>query len=173
MQGEVDCSTIESRYHLNAGDSIVLEPCVFHSSHAISEEGVFLMEVETPPLKGDLLRCRDSFGRAGKAYENANQYSIDLSSYDYTPLNSISHGGNPFPFKSLQLQFSTLQSAEDIKNELMPSGLAIPLLGRLVFGRKVVADIGEAVLTSDIPLEYCPPSIPPVELLQIAPISYK
>jgi mannose-6-phosphate isomerase-like protein (cupin superfamily) len=169
MAGTIVCATIDSRYRLNAGDSVVLEPCVFHSSSSVSDEGVCLMEVEAPPLKGDLVRFRDNFGRAGQSYESASEYSTDLDSFDYQPLGRIAHGGNPFDFKGLRLNFSTFQRPDDFRTKLLPGGLLVPMLGSLVFGRTVVADIGEAISTGDVPLVSCPAAFPPVELLQVAP----
>lgn len=169
MQGRILCSTIDGRYHLTEGEAVVLEPCVFHSSKAVSENEVFLMEVETPPLKGDLLRYTDTFGRAGKAYECSSQYSTELGRYDYQPLDSIPHGGGMFDFKGVSLRYSSFRGKLDFHNGLLPGGVCVPLLGRMVFGKQTVADIGEAITSSEIPLEYCPESIPPVELLQILP----
>jgi hypothetical protein len=169
MQGRILCSTIDDRHNLTEGEAVVLEPCVFHSSKAVSEGDVFLMEVETPPLKGDLLRCTDTFGRAGKAYENSSQYSTELAKFDYQPLESIPHGGAIFDFKGVTLRYSSFRGKLDFQNGLMPGSVSIPLLGRMVFGKLMVADIGEAISSSEIPLESCPESIPPVELLQILP----
>jgi mannose-6-phosphate isomerase-like protein (cupin superfamily) len=171
MAGEVVCSTFDDRYRLKTGEAVVLEPCVFHSTQAVSEGGAVVMEVETPPLKGDLLRFRDNFGRAGKGYESAQQYSTDFSAFDYQPLPKINHGGMPFVYKSLRLRFCVFQCQEDFHSKLLPSGMVVPFLGRVVFGRNVVADIGQALSSRDIHLNKCPAAFPPVELLQIAPAS--
>jgi len=171
MSGTVECSTFDERHRLRAGQGVVLEPCVFHSSQAVSETGAFVMEVETPPLKGDLLRYRDNFGRAGKGYEGHQQYATDFSEFYYRPLLSIDHGGQPFDFKDVRVQFRPFQCPQDFTAALMPGGLVIPFLGRIAFGREVIADIGEALPGCDIPLHSCPAAIAPVELLQICPIT--
>ena len=51
LRGSVQCSTIDDRYALPAGTAIVLEPCAFHSTEAVSADGALVMEVENPPLK--------------------------------------------------------------------------------------------------------------------------
>ena len=43
------------------------------------------MEIETPPLKGDLARLSDSFGRVKSGYETTTEYSTELSNYNFTP----------------------------------------------------------------------------------------
>jgi len=173
MEGNVLCSTIDDRYHLKEGEAAVLEPCVFHSSQAISKENVFLMEVETPPLKGDLLRSKDAFGRSGKAYESSSQYSTELEKYDYQPLESIRQQEGTFNFKNVILSLSSFNGKSDFEDGLISGGISVPLLGRIVFGKQTVADIGEAITSSEIPLGACPDSIPPVELLQIVPMPNK
>lgn len=167
LSGEVDCTTFDNRFRMNSGEAVVLEPCVFHSSQTHAELGSFIMEIETPPLKGDLLRFRDTFGRAGTGYEGVSQYTTDVDQYGYRPLRKIEHHGQSFDFHDVSLRYSTFRCVEDLSTGLVPGGLSIPLLGRIVFGRTVVADIGEAVANCDIPLDKCPPVFPPVELLQI------
>lgn len=169
MAGEVVCSTIEDRHRLRAGQAVVLEPCVFHSTRAVSPEGAFVMEVENPPLKGDLLRFRDDFGRAGRGYESAREHSTDFGAFDYRPLERIAHAGEAFDFHEVRLRLATFQRASDLVAEVRPSSLIVPFLGRIVFGRKIVADMGETIEAARIRPERCPAAFPPVELLQIAP----
>ncbi len=169
MSGEVVCSTIDSRHRLTPGDAVVLEPCVFHSSMATSEGGAFVMEIETPPLKGDLVRLRDQFGREGKTYENARHYSTDLDEFDYQPLDRLQTGESTFAFKEIQMCLGTFRTAADIESKLLPGGIAVPLLGRLVFGRTLIADIGETILSDELLSKPCPAAFPPVELLQMVP----
>lgn len=171
MSGTVECSTFDERHRLNKGEGVVLEPCVFHSTQAVSPGGAFVMEVETPPLKGDLLRYRDNFGRAGKAYEGEQQYSTAFEDFYYRPLPQIDHAGLPFDFLNVRIQLCVFQCPGDFATQLMPGGLVIPFLGRIAFGREIITDIGEAMPSCDIPLTTCPAAIAPVELLQIVPIT--
>jgi mannose-6-phosphate isomerase-like protein (cupin superfamily) len=83
LVGEAISSTLDSRYELHELDALVIEPCVFHSTRAVSPEGAFVMEVETPPEKHDLVRLRDNFGRERRGYEGENFHSRDLGAYEY------------------------------------------------------------------------------------------
>jgi mannose-6-phosphate isomerase-like protein (cupin superfamily) len=170
MEGEVECATFENRYVLQAGQSVVLEPCVFHSSRARSPGGAFVMEVETPPLKGDLLRYRDDFGRAGRGYEAAEEYSTDFAAYDYRPLRRTAHGEMQMKFRAVTLHYCSLRSPADLAAACVSGGVAVPVLGRLVFGRDVIADIGQAMPLSGFALERCPSVFAPVEVLHILPV---
>jgi hypothetical protein len=44
---------------------------LFHSTKAISENGAFVFEIETPVEKHDLVRLEDKYGREGKPYEDS------------------------------------------------------------------------------------------------------
>jgi hypothetical protein len=107
--------------------------------------GTCLMEVETPPMKGDLLRFRDNFGRAGQGYEDARQHATDLTGFDYAPLRNIGHNGAPFRFQDLQLRMQVLRPGTDSFNGFTHGGLVVPFRGRLAGERMLLADIGEAV----------------------------
>lgn len=165
LEGEVECSTFENRYALRPGGAVVLEPCVFHATRATVPS--FVMEVETPPLKGDLLRYRDDFGRAGHGYEAAKQYSTDFSQYNYCPLLLEEGQAKPMMFNGLTLEYSSVRTAEDLLAVRKTGGLIVPFLGRLLFDRELIADIGEAVSVEGVPVNGCPQSFAPVEILRI------
>ena len=61
--------TLRSTYPLKAGDMVHIERGAFHRTR--TESGVILIEIETPPMKCDLVRLEDRYGRAGMAYEAA------------------------------------------------------------------------------------------------------
>ena len=67
------------------------------------------------------------------------------------------------------MRLDTVQTASDIESRLLAGGIAVPLLGRLVFGRTVVADIGEAISSEELLSKASPSVFPPVELLQMVP----
>ena len=69
VTGAVIVTTFLRRDYLNAGDSIILAPGVFHSTHATFQQGAEVIEVETPPDKTDLVRMVDTYDREKKGYE--------------------------------------------------------------------------------------------------------
>lgn len=170
MAGGAECSTFDDRYRLGPGQAVVLEPCVFHSTRAAGAAGTVIMEVETPPLKGDLLRFRDNFGRTGQGYEDARQYSAALAEFDYRPLQSINHGGAPFTFKEARLQYHPFQSGADLAAHLRPHGIVVPLLGRLAWGRKQALEVGEAGTCRSLAGGSPEAGFASVELLQVSPL---
>jgi len=84
LSGKALCNTFEHRNHLNGMDAAIIEPGVFHSTQSMSAEGVNLIEVESPPIKTDLVRLNDVYGRAGQGYEGYSEMqSEDLGRFGF------------------------------------------------------------------------------------------
>lgn len=72
MTGFAVCQTLDTQYLLAPNDVLIIDAGVFHSTRAIGD--IRVIEAETPPLKGDLIRLSDSFGRVGQGYEKPETY---------------------------------------------------------------------------------------------------
>ncbi len=57
------------RNYLDGFGGVVIDKSVFHSTKALSEGGVDVIEIETPPNKTDLVRLNDAYGRELHGYE--------------------------------------------------------------------------------------------------------
>ncbi|MDD4938206.1 MAG: hypothetical protein PHX34_04320 [Candidatus Shapirobacteria bacterium] len=80
LSGKVLSSTLSEWFDLNTMDGLILESGVFHTSKAVSDD-VFIMEIETPPNKKDLVRLKDSYGREGQGYEGKNKMTSSVKKY--------------------------------------------------------------------------------------------
>jgi len=69
LQGTVVSSNLNGEIELNAGEGLLLEKGVFHSTRALSSGEAIVMETETPINKKDLVRLHDKYGREHAAYE--------------------------------------------------------------------------------------------------------
>ncbi len=142
LDGSVQCTTIDDKYILNNLDGIVLEPCVFHSSKAISESGAFIMEIETPPMKGDLVRMHDAYGRQGTGYEKTNEYSKEFSLYEFYPFEEKDYPS--WKFRNLEICLSNIlpEKGDDIF-------MIVPITEIVKTKSKKIIDIGEAITTNN------------------------
>jgi mannose-6-phosphate isomerase-like protein (cupin superfamily) len=149
MDGQVVCSTLLDRYRLETAQGVVIEPCAFHTTQAISESGAFVMEVETPPLKGDLARLKDAFGRESNGYEESAHYSTQFADYVYQPMQP-DRGSHRQTFRTLRLSLNRLRSLDDAQARLAAARLAVPISGRVAApDGKALAEAGEAVPACD------------------------
>lgn len=82
LSGKVLASTLNEWFELTELGGLIYEAGVFHTTKALTDD-VFVMEIETPPLKKDLVRLKDSYGREGKGYEGKKEMSRDLSRFKY------------------------------------------------------------------------------------------
>lgn len=166
VDGRVVCSTLEDRYRLELMHSVVLEPCVFHTTQAISESGAFVMEVETPPLKGDLVRLKDAFGREGTGYEGTGVHSKEYSLYQYQPYTTGSRDDGVL-FKNLRLRVGTIGRRDVLQDFVNGCGLLVLCSGRLTTSNGILVETGEACPKARLSLEKLEPEFPAVELLGI------
>lgn len=80
LSGNADFHHVGGKKALNMMDGVVIEKGAFHSTEAfnplpinpVSENGIWVMEIETPPQKTDLVRMKDEYGRAGAKYEGTD-----------------------------------------------------------------------------------------------------
>lgn len=82
LSGKVMASTLNEWYKLKELEGLIYEEGVFHTTKALTDD-VFVMEIETPPLKNDLVRLKDEYGREKKGYEGKNQQTKNLKKYNY------------------------------------------------------------------------------------------
>lgn len=73
LSGRALFSTLNESWELLPHDAMVIDSGTFHSTQSLSKEGLVLLEFETPPMKHDLLRLADKYGRARKGYEEADR----------------------------------------------------------------------------------------------------
>jgi|SaaInlV_200m_DNA_6_1039755.scaffolds.fasta_scaffold01111_2 acetolactate synthase-1/2/3 large subunit len=70
-------SSIDKKYILKESDCLMIGKSAFHQTEAVSDisnipmsqNGIWVMEIESPVDKSDLVRLKDNYGRVGNAYE--------------------------------------------------------------------------------------------------------
>lgn len=134
ISGSVICSTLEGWTPRVAGEGLVIDEAVFHSTKAISRLGSFVIEVESPPNKKDLVRLRDEYGRENQEYEGADKMSRDILRYKYVDFHdSASLQKCTKKFKGCHLSICKSENPPDIHTQLKKekANLICMLKGRL------------------------------------------
>ena len=82
LEGKVECSSLTESISMNLGQGLIIDKGSFHRTKAISKNGCFVMEIETPVNKLDLVRLKDSYKRVGKGYETIDKHKFSPN-YNY------------------------------------------------------------------------------------------
>lgn len=154
LSGRVRCSTLEGWDERAEGDGLILDEAVFHTTKAISKNGAFVMEIETPPNKKDLVRLKDEYGREGKGYEGTKKMSKDFAKYRYVDFHDFNNEKQSIKsLGNLNLSISYKTNPSDIQEILKQErGDMIALLQGKIHDAKgnILLAVGESIMLTDI-----------------------
>ena len=71
LDGVAEISFLADSRVLSSLDKVMIRRGLFHSTKALSDDGICLFEIETPVDKHDLVRLNDKYGRSTKPYEDS------------------------------------------------------------------------------------------------------
>lgn len=149
LSGRAVCRTFDIRHYLNPHNGLILEPGVFHATRALSDGGVDLIEIETPPDKSDLVRLADRYGREGEGYEGLTRTQTDrLDRFGYFDFHGASGTADRHidGLGRYELQIRAIADRQALTEE----GAECPgSLYGLLSGRLRDADTGVTVETGD------------------------
>ena len=145
LQGKVTCSSLAENVELAVGEGLLIDKGVFHQTAAISDGGAFVMELETPVNKRDLVRLSDKYGRKGKGYETEDQHSFNTQNYNHISFqkSEIQHNLKK-RFGQCSITFNEVAD-EKILSEILalnPEDVVCILRGRLV-GSHASIEVGD------------------------------
>jgi len=73
LAGEAEISFLNHSTPFRAPSKLMIRPGLFHSTKALSADGIHLLEIENPVDKEDLVRFEDGYGREKTPYEGADK----------------------------------------------------------------------------------------------------
>lgn len=91
LDGYANFSSLNGSLELSPMDAVIIEAGAFHSTQAASKNGARALEFETPPMKHDLVRLEDKYGRVNEGYEGLEKMIVR----DYLPRFSIHDINSP------------------------------------------------------------------------------
>ncbi|MBI1970465.1 hypothetical protein HYS47_01835 [Candidatus Woesearchaeota archaeon] len=149
LSGEAICSSLQENIKRVAGEGLLIDKATFHQTTSVSEEGIFVMEIETPVNKRDLVRLRDKYGRQGKGYETIKEMSINIQNYNYISLIEPSiYYNTKKKFGSCSISLATFKNYQDFKDNFKLEGWdAVSILkGRLLDDAgNPILDVGDTI----------------------------
>jgi mannose-6-phosphate isomerase-like protein (cupin superfamily) len=150
LAGEVICTTFRGETRLTAGEGLLIENGVFHSTRAVSEAGAIVMETETPTNKKDLVRLDDKYGREKKGYEGKEAFMpfVEHKSF-HGPEDRF---GSPRIIGECSIMIERCEDLGVIHRASASFGADVIglLKGRLDHAGGILAEPGDVVLPSDL-----------------------
>lgn len=135
LSGNAVCQHLQGEIKLQPLDAVVIEKGAFHSTEAFSslsiepqsENGIWVMEIESPPLKTDLVRTKDKYGRAGASYEGIDQIVFESKKHlTFQPPRT-----NEVISKTFFDCLFTVRKGQFLKNKSLPGTDAlVSIIGR-------------------------------------------
>lgn len=114
LEGKAEISFLNDKVLLEAPSKMMLRRGLFHSTKAISDEGLYMLEVECPPIKEDLVRLKDNYGRKNKPYEGKERRTYRNEDCLLLKDDDINNGS--FNFHGRVLELLTLKNETGINN---------------------------------------------------------
>lgn len=129
LDGRALFSSLNESWELTAMDAMVIDPGVFHSTQCISKEGLRLLEFETPPMKHDLLRLEDRYGRAQKGYEGIEGMAVDSTRVRFLDVKTNSKNKNVCGKKMCIRQ---IKNTSEISNSVIKNTALVAILSGVI-----------------------------------------
>lgn len=92
LSGEVKVNFLNDSILLSASGRVIIRPGLFHRSTALGNEPAFLLEIESPRDKADLVRFEDWYGRESEPYEDdTHAFNSESSELQLLNLDALSN----------------------------------------------------------------------------------
>jgi acetolactate synthase-1/2/3 large subunit len=154
LQGKVVCSSLTNQFEHFVGEGLLIDKGAFHQTRSASESGAFIMEIESPVNKRDLVRLKDEYGREGKGYEKSDKHSVNLQNYNYLSLHTPEiHYNLKKQFGQCSLTFKKISHSQGIEDlfTLNNEDVISVLCGQILDQNgQTVVDIGDTVTVEEL-----------------------
>ena len=154
LQGKVVCSSLTNNFERSVGEGLLIDKGAFHQTRSASESGAFIMEIESPVNKRDLVRLKDEYGREGKGYEKSDKHSVNLQNYNYLSLHVPEiHYNLKKQFGQCSLTFKKISHSQGIEDlfTLNNKDVVSVLCGKILNRNgQTVVGIGDTVTVKEL-----------------------
>jgi len=124
--GEAVCSTLNEKFPLNEKEGLIFEKGVFHTTEAVSENGIFVIEIETPVDKTDLFRLHDRYQRETKGYTARKNITNKTYNYHYQYLED--QPDQLKIFGKYKIRISDYKDSASLRSDIEEKGPAVGIL---------------------------------------------
>ena len=81
LGGNARINLAERSFPIEGFAKIMLRNGMFHQTHNESDKSIYVLEIETPDNKFDLIRIEDDYGRQNSGFEDSKSWKKDLPEF--------------------------------------------------------------------------------------------
>lgn len=142
LDGVVRCGTLDTSHLREPREVMQIAPGAFHQTAAVTAQGAFVLEVESPERKLDLVRLKDSYGRVGTGYEGPEMHLDCLE--EQTTFGVLSPGASACS-RSFGDTKVFLMTAEELDDTLLTGAIVAVVQGGTNVGGGLMVRPGECI----------------------------
>ena len=130
LDGFAEVSFLKNKISLKGVDKIMVFRGRFHSTTALSKGGAFILEVESPKDKHDLVRLHDKYGREKKSYESKKYESPkdENCMWFEDPVDKIK---NTYNFCNCEIVIENIENIDQVRDRTYDEAIIV-LSGGLI-----------------------------------------
>ena len=140
LDGEAEVSFLGNSFKSKPISKTMIRKGLFHSTKAISENGVCVFEIETPVDKHDLVRLEDKYGREGNPYEDSTHETPKQEDCLW-----INGNDNNYNFSNCQIKIENVKDVEVFNSKEDNESVTFLDGGIKAKSGKLVAQAGDVV----------------------------
>jgi len=115
LEGDAELGFIADSKIIKSPSKHMIRRGLFHSTKALSENGILVLEIETPNDKNDLVRLRDNYGRSNNGYEKKNEWTRRSNEHIWIEEPKIGET-KLYQVSDTELSVSRISSISEFKN---------------------------------------------------------
>ena len=85
LKGDATVNLIERSFPIEGFTKIMIRNGMFHQTHNKSDDPIYVLEIETPDKKFDLIRIEDDYGRENSGFESSENWKEQLPNFKIEP----------------------------------------------------------------------------------------
>ena len=106
LDGKAQVNLIERSFTIEGFAKIMLRNGMFHQTHNNSNQPIYVLEVETPDNKFDLIRIQDDYGRENSGFEGSKSWQRQVPDFKISSDKKSVFNNFTFEIVSLEQIFS-------------------------------------------------------------------
>ena len=141
LGGKAKVNLIERSFSIEGFVKLMLRNGMFHQTHNNSDQPIYVLEIETPDDKFDLIRIQDDYGRENSGFEDSKSWRQELPDFKIEP-------NKKRVFNNFTFEVTLLKDVLSRQLDLNDKRLIIDSCGLIQTNNQKLCEVGEVLTIS-------------------------